>query len=104
MAARTLAIAAALVGLCLTATDVPAQEGTRIFVAPGGSGSGTSAAPFGRIQDALAAAGPGDVILVRPGEYHESLRTTRDGTAARPIVVRAAEGRGSVTSRRGGAS
>jgi hypothetical protein len=94
---RLPALAAVLAGLWISASGLPAQEGTRIFVAPGGSGSGTTDAPFGRIQDALGAAGPGDVVLVRPGEYRESLRTTREGTAARPIVVRAAEGRGSVT-------
>ncbi|MBA3885630.1 MAG: DUF1565 domain-containing protein [Acidobacteria bacterium] len=67
-----------------------------IFVAPGATGAGSRAAPFGRIQDALAAAQPGDTITVRPGTYEEALRTTREGTAAQPIVVRAAEGRGSV--------
>jgi len=66
------------------------------FVAPGSSGNGTSASPFGRIQDALAAAQPGDIISVWPGTYYESLSTTRSGAQGRPITVRAAGGRGSV--------
>jgi hypothetical protein len=65
-------------------------------VAPGGSGSGTTSAPFGRIQDALAAAQPGDTISVAPGTYGERLQSVRSGTAQSRITVRARDGRGSV--------
>jgi hypothetical protein len=65
-------------------------------VAPGGAGNGTSDAPFGRIQAALNAAQPGDTVSVRRGTYRESLRTVRDGSASRRIVVRAEGARGSV--------
>jgi hypothetical protein len=37
------------------------------FVASGGTGNGTSAAPFGQIQQALNMAQPGDTVTVRPG-------------------------------------
>ena len=65
-------------------------------VSPTGTGNGTSAAPFGRIQDALNAAQPGQTILVAPGTYAESLQTVRNGTAAQRVVLRTSGGRGSV--------
>jgi hypothetical protein len=43
------------------------------------------------IQAALDAAGPGDVIALAPGVYHERLRIARSGTAEAPIVLRAEE-------------
>ena len=64
------------------------------FVAVGASGSGTSTAPFGRIQQALNVAQPGDTITVRAGAYTESLVTVRSGTSALPIRLRAAGARG----------
>jgi hypothetical protein len=63
------------------------------YVSPGGSGSGTSGSPFGRIQQAIAAAQPGDVIHVSSGTYSEALDTVRSGQAGRPVVIR---GEGSV--------
>lgn len=70
-------------------------------VAPGGTGTGSPAAPFGRVQDALNVAQPGDIITVAPGTYPEGITTVRGGTAQAPIVVRARDGRGSaiLTSR-----
>jgi hypothetical protein len=66
------------------------------FVAPGGTGTGTSASPFGRIQDALAAAQAGDRINIRSGTYSETLGTIRSGSAGQPITLVAADGRGTV--------
>jgi hypothetical protein len=71
-------------------------EAAEWFVVPGGSGSGTSSAPFGRIQDALNAAQPGDTVTLRPGAYAERIRTVRSGTAAKPIRLRGTGQRGSV--------
>jgi hypothetical protein len=66
------------------------------FVGSGGTGGGTKAAPFGRIQDGLHAAQPGDTVTVLPGTYQETLASVRDGSAAAPVRLRAAEGTGSV--------
>lgn len=78
-----------------TATDQ--GTATEWFVAPGGTGSGTSGAPFGRIQDGLNAARPGDIVTVRAGTYAERLTTMRSGSASQPIRLRADGNRGSVT-------
>lgn len=64
-------------------------------VAVGGAGTGSSASPFGRVQDALNVAQPGDLITVRPGTYSEAIVTVRGGTAQAPITLRARDGRGS---------
>jgi hypothetical protein len=70
------------------ATVLPARAGT-LYVAPGGSGAGTSAAPFGSLTEALAVAGAGDEVVLRPGTYAEGVRTVRGGTSARRLVIRA---------------
>ena len=44
---------------------------------------------MGRISDALALALAGDVVVLRPGTYGESLRTVRAGTRKKRIVIRA---------------
>ena len=59
-------------------------------MAPGGVGNGSGSFPFGRIQDALNAARPGDVITVAPGTYAESLSSVRGGSPDAPITLRAA--------------
>jgi len=64
------------------------------FVAVGGSGNGSSASPFGRIQDAIAIAQPGDTVTIRSGTYVEALRTVRSGSATLPIRLRAQGARG----------
>ena len=66
------------------------------YVAPGGTGTGSSASPFGRIQNALNVAQPGDSVIVRPGTYSESLRTVRHGTSTLPIRLRTTTERGTV--------
>jgi hypothetical protein len=71
------------------------------FVSPGGVGNGSGSFPFGRIQDAINAAGPGDVVIVAPGTYNESLQTVRDGAFNAPITLRAAMPRAAIVTRPG---
>jgi hypothetical protein len=84
-----LLVLAALLGLPTS------LEATEWFVQPAGAGDGTRTAPFARIQDAIDAAQPGDIVSILPGTYPEALRSVRHGTSAKPIVIRAVEGRGS---------
>jgi hypothetical protein len=89
---------ALLVTLCLLAAPRTVMA-TEWFVASGGNGSGTSPEPFGRIQQALEMARPGDVVSVRPGVYIESIQTVRDGLPRDPIIVRGVPGAVIVTAR-----
>jgi hypothetical protein len=66
------------------------------FVAAGADGTGSATAPFGRIQEALNAAHPGDTVTVAPGTYGESLRTVRAGQPGQPIHLRGTAPRGDV--------
>lgn len=66
------------------------------FVAVGGSGDGSRTEPFGRIQDGLNVAQPGDTVTVGAGTYAETLGTVRSGDEGLPIRLRAADARGSV--------
>jgi subtilisin family serine protease len=75
-----------------TATGTGATEW---FVAPGGTGTGSLTSPFGRIQDALTVAQPGDTVTVQAGTYAGAFRSVRGGVAGGTIRVRAAGARGS---------
>jgi hypothetical protein len=66
------------------------------YVAIGGSGQGTAAAPFGTIQAGLNAAQAGDIIHIGPGTYKEAVSSVRNGSASKRITLRAWSGRGSV--------
>lgn len=57
---------------------------------PGGTGGPDD--PFATVAEGLAAAMPGDSVLVRAGTYDEQLASVRDGEETRPIVVAAAAG------------
>ncbi|MFN8060139.1 MAG: choice-of-anchor Q domain-containing protein [Vicinamibacterales bacterium] len=78
-----------VLGVVVTSLLASTAGASTIYVAPGGTGSGTSGAPFGLIQDALQAAQPGDTIVVRDGTYGESLHSVRAGAPAAPIVLKA---------------
>ena len=85
------ALIAIVLGLLLQAVLHPSVvDAASWFVAEGGAGHGTRTNPFGRLQDALGVAEPGDVIALEPGTYEESVRTVRGDTATAPITVRAA--------------
>jgi hypothetical protein len=65
----------------------------RLYVAPGGSDApqnpGTSpGAPLRTIQRAADLAQAGDLVLISPGVYRESVSVPRSGTASQPIVFR----------------
>ena len=59
---------------------VSGQPTGQWYVASGADGNGTEAAPFGRIQDALDAAGPGETVVISSGTYSESLVTRQNDT------------------------
>jgi hypothetical protein len=77
--------------LCLFPQTATATEW---HVAFGGTGNGSAGAPFGRVQDALQVAQPGDSIAIGPGSFNERLVSVRAGTAAAPIRLYAVKGRG----------
>jgi len=59
------------------------------YVVPGsGGGSGTTLDPFRGIAAANAAAEPGDLFLLQPGVYTESVVFTASGTETAPIIWR----------------
>ena len=89
---RLLAVTAATVCSSFAAT----AAATEYFVESGANGAGTSADPFGSVQAALDAVGPGDIVTIRAGTYTETAETKTDGTAADPITVRAEPGGGTV--------
>ena len=53
-------------------------------------GSGTSAVPYCHIANALAAAQPGQAVVVNDGTYTEGVAFPNSGTPATPITLRAA--------------
>lgn len=54
--------------------------------APSG-GDGSPGRPFNAIQEALRAAGPGDMVRVGPGTYPGGFRSVRSGIAQAPIRI-----------------
>ncbi|MDG4806688.1 right-handed parallel beta-helix repeat-containing protein [Micromonospora sp. WMMD1120] len=53
------------------------------------NGDGSEQRPFCTISAAAAVAGPGQTVLIHPGEYRENVRFTRSGTQSAPITFRA---------------
>jgi hypothetical protein len=77
-----------VVALCCALLASSGAHATEWHVAPGGTGAGTQTSPFGRVQDALSSALPGDTIIVKAGTYRESLRTIRAGAPRAAITLR----------------
>jgi hypothetical protein len=96
MAALSSIVRTMVVAGFLGLTGAASLEASDWYVAPDGKGIGSRSAPFGRVQDALGIAQPGDTIHVAPGTYEESVRTVRSGTLDRPIVIRGSGPRGAV--------
>jgi hypothetical protein len=68
--------------------------GSTFYVATNGSdtASGSISAPWKTITRAVSTAKPGDTIQVRGGVYNETVKITRSGTAALPIVLQSYPG------------
>lgn len=58
-----------------------------LYVAPGGSGDGTMASPFGTIQAAAMVATPGTRVLVAAGSYGQVVLPSLRGEPGRPIAI-----------------
>jgi hypothetical protein len=84
----TAAVLCALAGLSM------ACDGRTYFVsAHGADGNiGTADAPFRTIARACALAAPGDTVVIRDGDYRETIRPARSGEAGRPITFEGHEG------------
>ncbi len=69
-------------------------QAAEFYVSSGGddAAAGTAEAPFRTLQRAAEAMQPGDVCLVAPGTYRETVTPPTSGTADAPIVFRAAPG------------
>lgn len=81
-----------LLSLAAVCTVTPAMA-TTYYLAPGGddAGAGTAAQPWATLEHASDVAGPGDTVVLAPGEYPGQLHPQRSGEAEAPIVFRAAE-------------
>lgn len=80
----------ALAALLLAAGALPAET-CRVGRAGSDSNPGAQAQPWATLQHAADTVGPGDTVLVHVGGY-AGFHLTTSGTAALPIVFRAAPG------------
>ncbi|MFC0503946.1 right-handed parallel beta-helix repeat-containing protein [Micromonospora costi] len=91
-AAAGLMVPAAPAAVAAPALAAAATSGPELYVSnrdcvPNGDGS--VEAPFCTIGAAAAVAGPGQTVLVQPGQYRETVSFSRSGTATAPITFRA---------------
>jgi hypothetical protein len=84
--------------LCLLVITQPTLAGSSYYVdASNGNDSHSEiqaqnpATPWKTINRGLKAALPGEAVIVQPGEYHEAVKSRRDGLADAPITLRAAD-------------
>jgi hypothetical protein len=85
---RDLLLIVSLLSIC---TRLEAAEPRTFLVAPDGddSGLGGTNLPFKTIAHAVEIALPGDLILVEPGTYHETIIINNSGTEEKPITIAA---------------
>lgn len=77
------------------AKPLPAQkDNRRYYVDPKGNDNnpGSLALPFATIQRAVDMAQAGDMVYVRGGTYHETVKITRSGRVGQPITLAAYPG------------
>jgi hypothetical protein len=91
-------------GVWVPVKPIPAATGKTYYISPTGNdntGDGSEAKPWYNIAVAYAAAEPGDHIICKGGTYKISkygtdgkltVRMNKIGTAAKPIVIRCADG------------
>jgi len=85
----------ALVPLETRADTLPEPTLRRLHVSPAGNdlNPGTDpSAPLRTIQRAADLAQAGDLVVIQPGVYRESVNVPRSGTATQPIVFRGSTG------------
>jgi|GEM_PF-4819608 len=91
---RQFAIATPGVAPVATSLDIqPAGPVLHVAASAPPGGNGSAQKPFHEIQRAIDAAEPGMSVLVHNGVYRESLKTVRDGTPEKRIVIRAENSR-----------
>lgn len=88
-----LASALAAGGIAVMATPAAAAA-TVYYISPAGADaqSGSASAPFRTIQKCATVAVAGDVCEIATGTYRETVTPAASGSAAQPIVFRAAPG------------
>ena len=74
-------------------TSLKFAEPRTLYVSPSGSdaGPGTWEAPFRTVSGAVDRLSPGDTLIVRGGEYCETVELCVSGTPERPVTIRGAE-------------
>ncbi|GAA0918568.1 right-handed parallel beta-helix repeat-containing protein [Pseudonocardia zijingensis] len=88
-------LAVAVAVCCGLAAPTPARHVVDPAGGDDGSGTGAEQRPFRTITRALAVAGPGETVLLRPGTYDEAVVTVRPGVTIegpRDAVLRGAAG------------
>ena len=83
---------------------IAAEDGTTYYVAPGGNDTwpGTDAQPWASIDHAATVMQAGDTVLIRGGEYYESVETRFSGASGAPITFQAYPGETPILDGTGG--
>ncbi|MEV0805684.1 right-handed parallel beta-helix repeat-containing protein [Micromonospora sp. NPDC050200] len=90
-------VAPAAVAAVAAPTPVTEAAASELYVSNkdcAAGGGGSMDAPYCTISAAVAAAQPGQTVLVQPGDYPEAVTVDRSGTETAPITIRAVNGPG----------